>query len=208
MQVRIAGDGWAMAAELRRQPADLVILDIMLPGEDGLTLCRRLRAETTMPIIMLTAMGDETDRIVGLEIGADDYITKPFSAREVLARVRGLLRRATYAPGTHAPRPLFFEGWKIDPIRRQVLSPDNARVTMTTPEFDLLLAFCHNPGRILTREELLSLSHTGLAGPVERTVDVHVSRLRQKVEADPKEPRLVMTVRLGGYVFTPEVTEA
>lgn len=208
MTVSIAGDGDAMAAELRRRQADLVILDIMLPGEDGLALCRRLRAETTVPIIMLTAMGEETDRIVGLEVGADDYITKPFSAREVLARIRSLLRRAAYAPEAKPLRPLRFEGWRVDPIRRQVYSPENARVAMTTAEFDLLLAFCHNPGRILTRDELLSLSHTGLAGPVQRTVDVHVSRLRQKIEADPKDPRMILTVRLGGYLFTPQVTEA
>lgn len=208
MVVRVAGDGIAMTAALHARPADLVILDIMLPGEDGLSLCRRLRAETNVPIMMVTAMGEETDRIVGLEIGADDYITKPFSAREVLARVRSLLRRAAYAPERKPQRPMCFDGWRVDPIRRQVHNPDNARIAMTTAEMDLLLAFCRNPGRILTREELLSLCHIGLAGPIERTVDVHVSRLRQKIEVAPKDPRLILTVRLGGYVFTPQVREA
>lgn len=205
MTARIASDGRAMDAELRRLSADLIILDIMLPGEDGLSLCRRLRATATTPIIMLTAMAEETERVIGLEIGADDYITKPFSPRELLARVRSLLRRAAFAPD-RKQKTLTFNGWQVDPVRRTVRDADNARISMTTAEFDLLLAFCHNPGRILSREELLSLTHAGLAGPVARSIDVHVSRLRQKIEADPKDPVYLMTVRLGGYVFTPTVT--
>lgn len=208
LAVRVAHDGAGMDALLRAEPADLIILDIMLPGEDGLSLCRRLRGATTVPIILLTALGEETDRVVGLEIGADDYITKPFSPREVLARARSLLRRAGYATAPRNGRPLRFEGWRIDPLRRQLHDPKNTRVTMTTAEFDLLLAFCRNPGRIIARDDLLSLTHAGLAGPVERSVDVHVSRIRQKIEADPKNPQLLKTVRLGGYLFTPDVTEA
>lgn len=207
-RVVTAGDGTQMQAALRREPADLVILDIMLPGADGLELCRRLRAETDIPVIFLTALGDETDRIVGLELGADDYVTKPFSTREVLARVRSLLRRASLPAARRPDRVLRFDGWRVDPLRRQVHTPGNTRVTMTTTEFDLLLAFCRNPGRVLSREDLLSLTHAGLAGPIARSVDVHVSRLRRKIDADPDRPGYIQTVRLAGYLFTPEVVEA
>lgn len=209
MAPSLAEDGYAMFALLRKQAFDLIILDIMLPGEDGISLCRRIRSEKTIPIILLTALGEEIDRIVGLEVGADDYITKPFSPREVVARVRSLLRRASYGfISSNVQRPLRFDGWRLDPLRRQVHDPSDARVALTSTEFDLLLAFCRNPGRVITREELLALTHSGLAGPIERSIDVHISRLRQKIEADPKEPILLKTVRLGGYLFTAAVEEA
>ncbi|MBB96527.1 MAG: DNA-binding response regulator [Rhodobacteraceae bacterium] len=208
LQTRIARDGRQMDSQLRQRDFSLIILDIMLPGEDGLSLCRRIRAEKMTPIIMLTALNEEPDRIVGLELGADDYIAKPFSLRELLARVRSLLRRAACAPApARRTRPLRFEGWRIDPRRRQLHDPANTLVTMTTAEFDLLVVFCTNPGRILARDELLSLTHAGLAGPVERSIDVHVSRIRQRIEPDPKNPVLLKTVRLGGYVFAADVTE-
>ncbi|MFP5077978.1 response regulator transcription factor [Rhizobium sp. YIM 134829] len=204
----VAEDGHVAQALLRNNDYDLIILDVMLPGEDGLGICRRIRAEKTTPIILLTALGEEVDRIVGLEVGADDYITKPFSPREVVARIRSLLRRASYGlASTSAQRTLRFEGWQIDPLRRQVHDPSHARVALTTTEFDLLLAFCRNPSRVITREELLSLTHTGLAGPIERSIDVHISRLRQKIEEDPRNPVLLQTVRLGGYVFTAKVEQ-
>ena len=206
MSAEIAGDGIDMDACLRRGSFDLIVLDVMLPGEDGFSLCRRLRAEMTIPIIMLTAQGEEIDRIVGLEIGADDYVTKPFSAREVTARIKGLLRRAAYVPPERdSLKPLRFDGWTLDPQRRQVRDPSGARIAMTTAEFDLLLVFCRNPGKILSREQLLAHTHAGLAGPIDRSVDVHVRRLRQKIEADPAEPILLKTVRLGGYMFTATV---
>nr|WP_246810227.1 response regulator transcription factor [Methyloligella sp. GL2] len=189
---------------------DLVVLDVMLPGEDGFSICRRLRDSSNIPILMLTSVGGEVDRIVGLEIGADDYVTKPFVLRELIARIKALLRRSSSAPhrkGHQRQARLRFEGWTIDPIRRQVRDPSNARVAMTTHEFDLLLAFCRNPGRVLTREQLLGVTHAGLAGPIERSVDVHVSRLRQKIEKDPKDPSLIQTVRLGGYMFAATVEE-
>jgi two-component system OmpR family response regulator len=209
MVATVAEDGHVMNALLRTNEFDLIILDVMLPGEDGLSICRRIRSEKTTPIILLTALGEEVDRIVGLEVGADDYVTKPFSPREVVARIRSLLRRASYGlVNTAVQRKLRFEGWQIDPLRRQLHDPSNARVSVTTTEFDLLLAFCRNPGRVITREELLSLTHTGLAGPIERSVDVHISRLRQKIEADPKSPVLLQTVRLGGYMFTANVEQA
>ncbi|MCJ7995419.1 response regulator transcription factor [Rhizobium cremeum] len=208
MTPTVAEDGHVMQSLLRNNSFDLIILDVMLPGEDGLTLCRRIRAEKTTPIILLTALGEEVDRIVGLEVGADDYVTKPFSPREVVARVRSLLRRASYGlVSTNSQRKLRFDGWQIDPLRRQLHDPSNARVALTTTEFDLLLAFCRNPGRVITREELLSLTHAGLAGPIERSIDVHISRLRQKIEVDPREPALLQTVRLGGYTFTAAVEE-
>ncbi|MBM7324838.1 response regulator transcription factor [Agrobacterium sp. S2] len=208
MTPTIAEDGHVMQSLLRNNSFDLIILDVMLPGEDGLSLCRKIRAEKTIPVIFLTALGEEIDRIVGLEVGADDYVTKPFSPREVVARVRSLLRRASYGlVSTPGQRKLRFDGWQIDPMRRQLHDPTNARVALTTTEFDLLVAFCRNPGRVITREELLSVTHAGLAGPIERSIDVHISRLRQKIEADPREPLLLQTVRLGGYAFTATVEE-
>jgi len=207
MTPTIAEDGHVMQSLLRNNTFDLIILDVMLPGEDGLTLCRKIRAEKTIPIILLTALGEEVDRIVGLEVGADDYITKPFSPREVVARVRSLLRRASYGlVSTTGQRRLRFDGWQIDPMRRQLHDPTNARVALTTTEFDLLLAFCRNPGRVTTREELLSLTHSGLAGPIERSVDVHISRLRQKLGEDARMPQIIKTVRNGGYVLAGQVT--
>jgi two-component system OmpR family response regulator len=199
-----------MNAVLQEGDVDLVILDIMLPDGDGLSICQRLRAASEIPIIMLTALKEDVDRIVGLEIGADDYVTKPFNSRELVARVRALLRRAKSGQGRRgdAMRPLGFAGWRLDPAARQLHNPDGVRVAMTSAEFDLLLAFCRNPGRVLSREQLLELTHGGLAGPVERSIDVHVSRVRQKIEADPRDPTLIKTVRLGGYIFTASMEPA
>lgn len=195
-----------MDRALRKQSFDLIILDAMLPGEDGFSICRRLRASSPTPIIMLTALSQDVDRIVGLELGADDYVTKPFNSRELIARIRSLMRRASYGSERRERRePLTFAGWRIDPTSRQLRDPDNVHVSLTTAEFDVLLAFCRNPGRVLTREQLLGLTHAGLAGPVERSVDVHVSRVRQKIEPNVREPTFIKTVRLGGYMFTPDV---
>jgi two-component system, OmpR family, response regulator len=196
-----------MDRALRREEVDLVVLDVMLPGEDGFSICGRLRASSNLPILMLTALGEDVDRIVGLEIGADDYVTKPFNSRELVARIRALLRR-TRAFGVKTGQrlgPLRFAGWRIFPAERRLLSPEGVRVTTTSAEFDLLLAFCHHSGEVLSREQLLEWTHGGLAGPVERSVDVHVSRIRQKIEPDPRDPTFIKTVRLGGYIFTPEV---
>jgi len=197
----------AMDEALRRGRIDLILLDLMLPGEDGFSICRRLRAESGIPIIMLTALGGDVDRVVGLEIGADDYITKPFNPRELVARIRALLRRSRgdLPTADSRPRLFHFAAWRVDPVERQLYSPDGVRITTTSAEFDLLLAFCRNPGRILSREQLLDLTYGGLAGPIARSIDVHVSRIRQKIEPDPREPTLIKTVRLGGYIFTPSV---
>ena len=199
--VGIAASGSEMDRTMQRDGADLVLLDLMLPGEDGRAICARLRGQSPgLPIIMVTALGDDIDRIVGLEIGADDYVSKPFNTRELIARIRALLRRARTRLG-----PLRFAGWLIHPTERKLINPQGAMVTTTSAEFDLLLAFCAHPGEVLSREQLLELTHGGLAGPVERSVDVHVSRIRQKIEPSPSEPTFIKTIRLGGYIFTPEV---
>ncbi len=203
-----AGSAAEMDAILTRHAIDLVILDVMLPGEDGFSACRRLRSNSSVPIIMLTALGNEVDRVVGLEIGADDYVSKPFSSRELIARIRALLRRAVpdRKQTQDANAALAFEGWVIDPARRQLRNPSGVKVALTSAEFDLLLAFCRNPNRVLSREKLLELMHSGLAGPIERSIDVHVSRVRQKIEASAEDPVFIKTIRLGGYIFTPYVT--
>ena len=199
-----------MEASMASATVDLVVLDIMLPGEDGLSICRRLRAASSIPIIMLTARGADVDRIVGLEIGADDYVTKPFNSRELVARIRALLRRAQGGhDGSHPrARPLVFCGWRIDPATRELRNPEDVQVALTTVEFDLLAVLCQNPGRILSRDQLVELTHGRLAGPLERSIDVHISRIRQKIEPDPRDPTFIKTVRLGGYLFTPLVSEA
>ncbi|NHT76931.1 two-component system OmpR family response regulator [Rhizobium sp. PP-F2F-G38] len=204
-----AGSGREMDRLLDKQPFDLILLDAMLPGEDGFSICRRLRAASDMPILMLTALGDDIDRVVGLELGADDYVTKPFNSRELVARIKALLRRSA---STATPRPaannapLSFAGWTLDPAARSLVDPENVQISMTTAEFEILLAFCRNPNQVLTREQLLAMTHAGSAGPVERSVDAHISRVRQKIELHPKDPTFIKTVRLGGYMFTPKVT--
>ena len=206
---RCVSSGAEMEPILARETIDLVVLDVMLPGEDGFSICRRLRASSSIPIIMLTALGEDINRIVGLEIGADDYVAKPFNSRELVARIRALLRRSYAAPPSSTrPRALRFSGWLIDPARRQLFNPEGVQVLMSSAEFDLLLAFCHNAGKVLSREQLLDLTHGGAAGPIERSIDVHVSRVRQKIEPAPHEPSMIKTVRLGGYIFTPNVTES
>ena len=183
----------------------------MLPGEDGLSLCRRVRADSDLPIIMLTAVGEETDRIVGLEIGADDYLAKPFNPRELLARIRAVLRRANEIrrrAGDGRFRRFEFQGWTLDAARRCLHAPDGAPVDLTAGEFGLLLALVEHPGRVLTRDQLLDLTRGREAGPYDRSVDIQVSRLRRKIEDDSKRPALIKTVRSGGYVFAGSVRES
>jgi two-component system OmpR family response regulator len=210
-RVSIAGNGREMDRMLDANRLDLVVLDLMLPGEDGLSICRRLRAASRIPIIMLTARGDELDRIIGLEMGADDYLAKPFNPRELLARIKAVLRRG--APAAAAPtgvdaRVLTFHGWRVDRVLRELRSPDGARITLTSAEFDLLQAFCEWPGRILSRDQLLDLTHGRNTGSFERSIDVLVSRLRRKIERDPHHPEIIKTVRSGGYLFTAPVATA
>jgi two-component system OmpR family response regulator len=207
-RVSLAGDGREMERVLAASRIDLVILDVMLPGEDGLELCRRLRAVSDLPIVMLTAKGDDVDRIVGLEMGADDYLAKPFNPRELLARVRAVLRRTgvgKLSPGGRDARVLTFLGWRLDHGLRELAAPDGTKVTLTSAEFDLLAALCERSGRILSRDQLLDLTQGRSAGSFGRSIDVMISRLRRKIEADPHHPVVIKTVRSGGYLFTPAV---
>jgi two-component system, OmpR family, response regulator len=207
MRVSTTADGREMDRALRDNRIDLVVLDIMLPGEDGLSICRRLRASSRLPVIMLTAKGEDIDRIIGLEIGADDYLTKPFNPRELLARIRAVLRRGIIdtVEGARTGSILTFDGWRVDPNIRQIYDPNGARVALTGAEFDLLLVFCERPRRVLSRDQLIDLTQGRTAAPFERSVDVLVSRLRQKMEKEPKEPMLIQTIRSGGYMFSPAV---
>jgi len=204
----LVGSAREMDAVLARDGADLIVLDVMLPGEDGFSICRRLRAASPIPILMLTARGEDLDRIVGLEIGADDYVTKPFNSRELVARIRALLRRAEGGPVQARTPSLSFAGWRIDPAMRELHDPGGIRVVLTSVEFELLLAFCRHPGQVLSREQLIDLVHGGQAGSIERSIDVHVSRIRQKIEIDPRDPALIKTVRLGGYMLAQPVEPA
>jgi two-component system, OmpR family, response regulator len=208
--VSVAADGEGMFAALEKHPIDLIILDVMLRHEDGFSLCRRLRATSTLPVIMLTAVADQIDRVVGLEIGADDYLTKPFDQRELLARVKAVLRRSAAtaaAPKPDETRPLLcFAGWRLDIVRRELRSADNALVLLSGGEFDLLLAFVEHPRRVLTREQLIDLARGSTHVAFDRSIDVQVSRLRYKLEQDPKNPSLIRTIRNAGYMFLPEVT--
>ena len=208
-RVSLAGDGREMDKILSDASVDLVVLDLMLPGEDGLSLCKRLRNSSSIPILMLTAKSEEIDRIIGLELGADDYLAKPFNPRELLARIRAILRRATVEAASDSdPRRLHFVGWTLDASLRQVLSPEGARIAITGAEFDLLHALCLRPGRVLSRDQLLDLTQGRAAGPFERSIDVLISRIRQKIERDSRNPEIIRTIRSGGYLFTPEVTRS
>jgi two-component system, OmpR family, response regulator len=207
-RVSTAHNGREMASVLETSRISLVILDLMLPGDDGLALCRRIRATSTLPIIMLTAMGDELDRTIGLEMGADDYLAKAANPRELLARVRAVLRRAG-APEAGAPvdqkRILEFAGWRLDVTHRQLYSAKDALVPLRAGEFDLLLALAERPQRVLTRDQLLDLSRGRTASNFDRSIDVQISRLRRKIEIDPKVPTLIKTVRNGGYILAANV---
>jgi two-component system OmpR family response regulator len=210
-RLSVAKDGRDMDRVLGVSRIDLLILDIMLPKEDGLSLCRRVRASSNVPIIMLTARGSEVDRVVGLEIGADDYLTKPFGTHELLARIRALLRRAQSVARTPHERQravLRFAGWTVDLGTRRLTAADGAHVPLTGGEFELLTAFCERPNRVLTRDQLLDLTRGRSPALFDRSIDIQVSRLRRKIEADPREPVLIQTVRSGGYIFTAEVTAA
>ncbi|HWI27321.1 MAG TPA: response regulator [Stellaceae bacterium] len=208
-RVSVANDGGGMRKVMAQGPVDLVILDLMLPGEDGLTLARQLREESTVGIIILTGRGETVDRIIGLEMGADDYLPKPFHLRELLARVKSVLRRASSRAQKETPTGARararFAGWHLDLATRELVSPEGGEVRLTTGEFDLLAAFVNNANQVLSRDRLLDLARNREAGPFDRTIDVQVGRLRRKLEPDPAKPTIIKTVRGTGYIFTPTV---
>jgi two-component system OmpR family response regulator len=206
-RVTAVGDGPSMREAIAGGRFDLVILDVMLPGEDGLSLCRDLRARDTMPILILSALGDETDRIIGLEIGADDYLAKPFNPRELVARIKAVLRRAPAEPVAQSPRCVGyrFDGWRLDLRRRELTAPDEVLVPLTAGEHDLLVAFLERPGAVLSRDQLLDLVRGRASIVFDRSIDVQVSRLRRKLGDDPANPRLIKTVRTGGYILSAPV---
>ncbi len=207
--VHTATQGDEMFSVLAKHNIDLIILDLMLPGDDGITLCRKIRADSRVPIIMLTAIGDEADRIVGLEMGADDYVAKPFSPRELLARIKAVLRRSTndnQEQEQKSASSLTFEGWELNLANRRFTSPDGLEVSLRTSEFELLEAFANHRQKVLSRDQLMDMTRDRITGPYDRSIDILISRLRQKMEVDPKNPQLIKTVRGGGYLFTPEVS--
>lgn len=190
---------------------DLIVLDVMMPGEDGLSICRNLRATSEIPIILLTAMADDTDRIVGLEMGADDYVTKPFNPRELLARIKSVLRRVhSLPPNRSVPRAklLRFDRWTLDVGRRELVGPDGVATPLSTAEFRLLSVLLERPHYVLTRDQLLDLTSGRVADVFDRSIDNQVSRLRRKIETDPKNPVLIKTHYGGGYSFGADVEPA
>ncbi len=208
-RVTAARDGREMWPALKSAAIDLIVLDVMLPGGNGLDLCREIRKTSRIPIIMLTALGADTDRIVGLELGADDYVAKPYNPRELLARVNAVLRRAKAVEATdpmqHGGTRLVFEGWTLDLMRRELLNPQGAVVDLSTGEYDMLLAFLEAPQRVLTREQLLDGAKNRVATGFDRVIDVQISRLRRKLEASEDSQAMIKTVRGTGYMFVPPV---
>jgi DNA-binding response OmpR family regulator len=201
VRVVVASDGRSGVEMALRERPDVVLLDLMLPGMNGLDVCRVLRTKVDTPIVMVTARGDEVDRVVGLEGGADDYIAKPFSSRELLARVRAQARRARGRAGPATGR-IVAGGIEVDPVARRVLV-DGQEIALTTYEFDLLRAFAERAGRVLTREQLVDLVRGSADDAFDRSIDVHVSHLRRKLGDDPRSPRLIKTVRGMEYLFSP-----
>ena len=209
-KVTTAGNGVAMRDIVAEQPVDLVLLDVRMPGEDGLSLARFLREHYPVGIIMLTAMGEVVDRIVGLEMGADDYISKPFDPRELLARVKSVLRRLS-APTTvneNVPEQFAsgvrFRDYVLNLESNQLFKSDGAEISITGMEFDLLKAFITHPNRVLTRDQLLDLAHNRNWDPFDRSIDVRITRIRRKIEQDPAKPQIIKTVWGKGYIFVPD----
>ena len=215
--VSLAQDGTAMQTILDESTIDLIILDVMLPGTDGYSLCRQIRQYSNIPIIMLTAIGEEVERIVGLETGADDYMSKPFNPRELLARIKAVLRRSasnsSRQPSTEKRNETItpksqtycFEGWLLNKQKRTLTSPEKLEVLLTSGEFDLLVTFLENPQIVLSRDQLLTATKNREAGPFDRSIDIQISRLRGRIEQDPKKPKMIKTVRGGGYMLTSSV---
>ncbi|WP_343051622.1 response regulator transcription factor [Pseudaquabacterium terrae] len=208
--------GAALMALMQTDPPALVLLDLGLPGEDGFTIARQLREHWHCGLVIVTGRGDAVDKVVGLEVGADDYVTKPFDMRELLARIKAVLRRLAPAEPPAAVRPtpndtapardkLLFAGWTLDTAARRLTGAQGEEVALTTGEFDLLCAFARHPGRVLSRDFLLEQTRGREAGPFDRTIDVQVGRLRKKIEANADDPQIIKSVRGAGYLFVPPV---
>lgn len=200
-----AQDGVAMQKVLEQEHVDLIVLDLNMPGEDGLTLCRKLRAGSSMPVIMLTARSEPIDRILGLEMGADDYLPKPFEPRELLARIRSVLRRSRSAIDAHnepsTQQQMCFAGWTLDLTARHLVDPGGLIIMLSGAEFRLLKVFLEHPNRVLNRDQILNFTHGRDADPFDRSIDIQISRLRQKLNEDARSPQIIKTVRNGGYVM-------
>lgn len=200
--VQVASNATELDDILMVMAPDLIVLDLMLPGEDGLSICRRLRATRDTPILILTARGDEIDRIIGLEMGADDYLTKPFNPRELLARIRSILRR------THLTKPdrehplIHFGEWIMDPNARELKKVNGEMIDLTGIDFDLLTVFVSNPRRVLSRDQLLDATRGRMSSPLDRAIDVQISRLRRLIGDNPRKPQVIKTIRNKGYIFT------
>ena len=212
-------NGASLMQLMGSDPADLVLLDLGLPGEDGFSIARRMRENWRCGLVIVTGRGDAVDKVVGLEVGADDYVTKPFDLRELVARVKAVLRRlapdgghaAASAPASPAASAtserLRFAGWQLDLAARSLANPEGQGVPLTGGEFDLLRAFARHPGRVLSRDFLLEQTRGREAAPFDRTIDVQVGRLRKKIEADPDDPQIIKSVRGAGYILVPPVTQ-
>ena len=210
LRVTAVESGKALAAAMAKETIDLVVLDLRLPGEDGMQIARRLRDESGVPILILTGRAEEADRVMGLELGADDYLTKPFSPRELLARIRALLRRAraqaSVADAIATVRAYRFAGWELNIGLRKLKNPEGLAVELTKGEFSLLTAFLSSPQRVLGRDQLLDLSRLHNAEVYDRSIDIQILRLRRKIEADPTQPQFIRTERGAGYIFSVPVT--
>lgn len=204
-EIRTAEDGDRMRQLLGERPADLIVLDVMLPGDDGFTLCRQIREHSQVPIIMLTASSDETDRVVGLEIGADDYLAKPFSARELQARVKALLRRARFAR-VENPRFILFDRWRLDTLAHELIDENGQSTALSGADFALLQLFLNHPNQVLDRDTISDVTRGRESMPLDRVVDVAVSRLRQRLGDQGRNPRLIKTVRGAGYLLAATVS--
>lgn len=198
-----AEHGPGMRSIMTNTKVDLVILDLLIGGEDGLALLRELRRETDIPVIILTGRGEPIDRVIGLELGADDYLAKPFEPRELIARVRSVLRRTASSDSKKHNARIKFSGWDLNLAARQLTAPDGSEVALTAAEFDILTELARNPNRAIDRDRLLEHTRNRQSNPYDRSIDVHVMNLRRKIESDPKTPRLIKTIRGIGYIFTP-----
>ena len=209
-RVSAAADGRAMRKVMADGRIDLILLDLMLPGEDGLALCRAVRTDSNIPIIMLTAKGEQVDRVIGLEMGADDYLSKPFGSRELIARIKAVMRRSqdtkTKDTSEQRRKSYHFGRWGLDTGTRALLRDDGVTVPLSTGEYDLLIALVERPQRVLNRDQLLDLARGRSAAGLDRSIDTQVSRLRKKLETDPADPKIIKTVWGGGYMFMPAVS--